>query len=171
MEMSASPPFRGNRAYIGLGSNLGDSLETLRAAARRLAGFGAIAAASPVYETDPVGFEQQPPFLNAALALDTTLAPEALLEALLGVEAEFKRERGVRWGPRTLDLDLLWYAGAVRDGGRLTLPHPRAHEREFVLRPLADIDPGLPLAGSTVAALLAALPPQGVRPTGHPLMP
>src|SRR5262245_44008781 len=169
MEMSASPPFRGNRAYIGLGSNLGDSLATLRAAARRLTDFGAVTAASPVYETDPVGYEQQPPFLNAVLELDTTLEPEALLEALLAVEAEFRRQRGVRWGPRTLDLDLLWYAGAVRDGDRLTLPHPRAHEREFVLRPLADLAPQLPLAGATAAELLAALSPQGVRATGSSL--
>ena len=171
MEMSSSPPFRGNRAYIGLGSNLGDSLATLRAAARRLEDFGSAAAASPIYETDPIGFEQQPPFLNAVLELDTTLSPEALLDALLAVEAEFRRERGVRFGPRTLDLDLLWYDGATRDGERLTLPHPRAHEREFVLRPLAELAPALPLAGATVAELLAALPPQGVRPTGSPLMP
>jgi len=96
MEMSSSPPFRGNRAYIGLGSNLGDSLATLRAAARRLEDFGSVAAASPIYETDPIGFEQQPPFLNAVLELDTTLSPEALLDALLAVEAEFRRERGGR---------------------------------------------------------------------------
>ena len=171
MEMSSSPPFRGNRAYIGLGSNLGDSLATLRAAARRLEDFGSVAAASPIYETDPIGFEQQPPFLNAVLELDTTISPEALLDALLAVEAEFRRERGVRFGPRTLDLDLLWYDGATRGGERLTLPHPRAHEREFVLRPLAELAPALPLAGATVAELLAALPPQGVRATGSPLMP
>jgi 2-amino-4-hydroxy-6-hydroxymethyldihydropteridine diphosphokinase len=164
MEMSSNPPFRGNRAYIGLGSNLGDSLSVLRSATARLAGLGDVLAASPVYETDPVGYEDQPAFLNAVVLLDTTLQPEALLDGLLAVEAEFHRERTVRWGPRTLDLDMLWYEGETRDDERLTLPHPRAHEREFVLRPLADLDPELPLAGSTVGELLRALPAQGVRP-------
>jgi 2-amino-4-hydroxy-6-hydroxymethyldihydropteridine diphosphokinase len=170
MEMSAGPPFRGNRAYIGIGSNLGDSLATLRAAAHRLAELGSIAASSAVYETDPVGHEQQPAFLNAVVALETTLEPEALLDALLAIEADFKRERSIRWGPRTLDLDLLWYRGRTIASPRLTVPHPRAHEREFVLRPLADIDPTLPLDGEPVDRLLAALPAQGVRATGRSLM-
>jgi 2-amino-4-hydroxy-6-hydroxymethyldihydropteridine diphosphokinase len=164
MEMSSSPPFRGNRAYIGLGSNLGDSLETLRGATARLAALGAVRSVSPLYETDPVGLQDQPAFLNAVVLLDTTLPPEALLDALLAIEADFHRERTIRWGPRTLDLDLLWYEGAERDGERLTLPHPRAHERAFVLRPLADLDPDLPLAGSTASELLRRLPDQGVRP-------
>ncbi|MDX6523972.1 MAG: 2-amino-4-hydroxy-6-hydroxymethyldihydropteridine diphosphokinase [Gaiellales bacterium] len=169
MEMSASPPFRGNRAYIGMGSNLGDSLATLRAATVRLGDLGAVVAASPVYETDPVGLESQPVFLNAVVVLDTTLEPIALLDGLLAIEADFHRERTVRWGPRTLDLDLLWYAGRLVDTERLTLPHARAHEREFVLRPLADLAPELPLAGSTAGRLLAGLPGQGVRPTDHRL--
>jgi 2-amino-4-hydroxy-6-hydroxymethyldihydropteridine diphosphokinase len=166
MEMSASPPFRGNPAYIGMGSNLGDSLATMRAATVRLADLGAVLATSPVYETDPVGPRDQPVFLNAVAMLDTTLEPPALLDALLAIEAEFRRERTLRWGPRTLDLDLLWYAGRMLDSERLTVPHPRAHEREFVLRPLADLAPDLPLAGSTAAALLADLAGQGVRATG-----
>ena len=170
MEMSAGPPFRGNRAYIGMGSNMGDSLATLRAAVGRLAELGSVAAASPVYETDPVGYEHQPAFLNAVVALDSALAPETLLDALLAIEADFKRERSIRWGPRTLDLDLLWYAGRTIATPRLTLPHPRAREREFVLRPLADIDPGLPLDGEPVERLLGALPAQGVRATGRSLM-
>lgn len=170
MEMSASPPFRGNSAYIGIGSNLGDSLATLRAATVRMAELGAVLATSPVYETDPVGLEGQPVFLNAVVKLATTLEPLALLDALLGIEADFHRERTVRWGPRTLDLDLLWYAGRLAEGQRLTLPHPRAHEREFVLRPLADLAPDLRLAGSTAAQLLAALPGQGVRATGLALV-
>jgi len=163
MEMSVSPPFRGNRAYIGMGSNLGDSLDLLRSATARLAGLGAVVAASPLYETDPVGYEDQPAFLNAVVLLDTTLEPDDLLDALLAIEAEFHRERTVRWGPRTLDLDLLWYEGVTRSDERLTLPHPRAHEREFVLRPLVDLDPELPLAGSTASELLRRLPNQGVR--------
>ena len=170
MEMSSNPPFRGSRAYIGLGSNLGDSLAVLRSATARLAGLGAVLAASPVYETDPVGYEDQPAFLNAVVLLDTTLEPAALLDGLLAIEAEFHRERTVRWGPRTLDLDLIWFGGLELHDDRLTLPHPRAHEREFVLRPLADIAPQLPLAGATAKGLLEALPAQGVRPTGHTLM-
>jgi len=171
MEMSVSPPFRGNRAYIGMGSNLGDSLDLLRSATARLAGLGAVVAASPLYETDPVGYEDQPAFLNAVVLLDTTLEPDDLLDALLAIEAEFHRERTVRWGPRTLDLDLIWYGGRELRSHRLTLPHPRAHEREFVLRPLADIDPGVMLGGETAGQLLARLAPQGVRRAGCSLMP
>jgi 2-amino-4-hydroxy-6-hydroxymethyldihydropteridine diphosphokinase len=170
MKMSSSPPIRGSRAYIGLGSNLGDSLETLRAATARLASLGAVVDASSVYESDPIGFEAQPAFQNAVVALDTTLKPVQLLNGLLAIEAEFKRERAVRWGPRTLDLDLIWFDGLELDSSRLTLPHPRAHEREFVLRPLVDIAPALPLAGATASRLLEDLPPQGVRGTGRSLM-
>ena len=170
MEMSASAPLRGNRAYVSLGSNLGDSLQTLRQAAAALAGLGAVVAASPVYETDPVGFKEQPAFLNAVVELDTTLEPLPLLDALLAIEADSGRERGIRFGPRTLDLDLIWYDGRRLENDRLTLPHPRAHEREFVLRPLADLAPGIDLRGETVAARLERLEPQGVRATGIPLM-
>ena len=170
MEMSASAPLRGNRAYISLGSNLGDSLQTLRRAAAALGGLGTVVAASPVYETDPVGLREQPAFLNAVVELDTTLEPLPLLDALLVIEAEGGRERGIRFGPRTLDLDLIWYDGRQLDSDRLMLPHPRAHEREFVLRPLADIAPGIDLHGETVATLLERLPPQGVRATGTSLM-
>jgi 2-amino-4-hydroxy-6-hydroxymethyldihydropteridine diphosphokinase len=170
MKMSSSPPLRGSRAYIGLGSNLGDSTETLRAATARLASLGTVVAASPVYESDPVGLEQQPVFQNAVVAIDTGLPPLTLLDGLLAIEAEFKRERTIRWGPRTLDLDLIWYGGQELDGERLTLPHPRAHEREFVLRPLADVAPQILIGDATVAELLAGLPPQGVRATGRGLM-
>lgn len=170
MELSSSPPFRGSRAYIGLGSNLGDSRLTLRAAAARLATLGAVVAASRLYESDPVGYTDQPVFLNAVLVLDTTLEPLALLDRLQAIEAEFKRERGPRWGPRTLDLDVIAYGQIRVAGDRLTLPHPRAHEREFVLRPLAELAPDLPLAGSTVAELLAGLAPQGVRLAAGSLM-
>jgi 2-amino-4-hydroxy-6-hydroxymethyldihydropteridine diphosphokinase len=170
MEMSASAPLRGNRAYISLGSNLGDSLQTLRRAAVALGALGTVVAASPVYETDPVELTEQPAFLNAVVGLDTTLEPLPLLRALLAIETDSGRERGIRFGPRTLDLDLIWYDGLRLESDRLTLPHPRAHEREFVLRPLADIAPGIALRGETVAALLEHLPPQGVRATGTPLM-
>src|SRR4029078_5775756 len=100
---------------------------------------GRIAAASPIYRSLPVGVTDQPPFLNAVAALDTELGPDALLAVLLAVEAPHGRVRDVRWGPRTLDLALVCFGGVVRDDPRLTLPHPRAHEREFVLRPLCDL--------------------------------
>jgi 2-amino-4-hydroxy-6-hydroxymethyldihydropteridine diphosphokinase len=170
MEISASAPLRGNRAYISLGSNLGDSLRTLRQAVVALGGLGAVVAASSVYETDPVGLTEQPAFLNAVVELDTTLEPLPLLDALLAIEADSGRERGIRFGPRTLDLDLIWYDGLQLESDRLTLPHPRAHEREFVLRPLADIAPGMELRGEQVAALLEHLAPQGVRATCTRLM-
>ena len=170
MEMSANAPLRGNRAYVSLGSNLGDSLQTLRQAAAALGGLGAVVAASPVYETDPVGLTEQPAFLNAVVELDTTLEPLPLLDALLAIEAESGRERSIRFGPRTLDLDLIWYDGRRLESDRLTLPHPRAHEREFVLRPLCDIAPDLPLAGRPARDWLAALDPQGVERTGLSLM-
>jgi 2-amino-4-hydroxy-6-hydroxymethyldihydropteridine diphosphokinase len=168
--LSASPPFRVTRAYVGLGSNLGDPAATLRAAASRLAALGRIAGVSQVYETEPVGRVEQPRFRNAVVELETALEPFALLDGLQAVEAQFGRERTIRWGPRTLDLDLLWHGAGSMETPRLTLPHPRAHEREFVLRPLAELAPDLPLAGSTVRELLAALAPQGVRPTGEPLV-
>jgi 2-amino-4-hydroxy-6-hydroxymethyldihydropteridine diphosphokinase len=165
-------PKRVSRAYVGFGGNLGDPAKTLRAAATELGRrAGHVAAASPVYRSDPVGLTDQPPFLNAVAAVDTELEPDALLDVLLAVEAEHGRVRDVRWGPRTLDLDLVAFADLVRDDPRLTLPHPRAHEREFVLRPLCDIAPDLPLAGGRPAReWLAALDPQGVERTALSLM-
>jgi 2-amino-4-hydroxy-6-hydroxymethyldihydropteridine diphosphokinase len=164
-------PNRVSRAYVGFGGNLGDPASTLPAAAPELARRpGWTAAASPLYRSDPVGLTDQPPFLNAVAAVDTELGPEALLDVLLAIEAAHGRVRHVRFGPRTLDLDLIWFGGVVRDDPRLTLPHPRAHEREFVLRPLCDIAPDLPLAGRPAREWLAELDPQGVERTGLSLM-
>jgi 2-amino-4-hydroxy-6-hydroxymethyldihydropteridine diphosphokinase len=164
--MGQRPPLRVTPTYIGLGSNLGDARATLAGAVAALADLGEVASVSALYETDPVGYLDQPPFLNAAARLDTVLEPLELLDALLAIEARFGRERSVRFGPRTLDLDLLVYPGADCESERLTLPHPRLAEREFALRPLADLDPGLDVGGVTVAELLRALAPQGVRPAG-----
>jgi 2-amino-4-hydroxy-6-hydroxymethyldihydropteridine diphosphokinase len=166
-----NPPERVMRAYVGFGANLGDPASTLRSAAVELGrAAGEIAAASPVYRSAPVGVTDQPPFLNAVAAVDTGLSPDALLDVLLAIEAAHGRVREVRWGPRTLDLDLIWYEGVVRDDPRLTLPHPRAHEREFVLRPLCDIAPELPLNGRTAGRWLGELAPQGVEPARLSLM-
>jgi 2-amino-4-hydroxy-6-hydroxymethyldihydropteridine diphosphokinase len=164
-------PKRVSRAYVGFGANLADPATTLRAAAVELArAAGEVAAASPIYRSRPIGLVEQPPFLNAVAQLDTELGPEPLLDVLQAVEAAHGRVRAVHWGPRTLDLDLLWFDGVVRDDPRLTLPHPRAHEREFVLRPLCDLAPDLPLSGRTAREWLEALDPQGVEPAGLSLM-
>jgi len=150
---------------------MADPAQTLRAAAAEVGReAGRIAAASPIYRSLPVGVTDQPPFLNAVAALDTELGPDALLDVLLAVEAAHGRVRDVRWGPRTLDLDLVWFEGVVRDDPRLTLPHPRAHEREFVLRPLCDLAPNLLLHGRTAREWLDSLEPQGVEPAGLSLM-
>ena len=159
-------------AYVAFGANLGEPAETLRAAAVALGRRPGVdlVAGSPIYRTRPIGPPGQPDYANAVARVETTLTADALLDALHAVEAEFGRVRDVRWGPRTLDLDLIWYQGEERADARLTLPHPRAHEREFVLRPLADLDPGLVLRGRRAGDWLAGLDPQGVEATGAALM-
>jgi len=129
------------QALVGLGSNLGDRAATLAGAltALRATAGVEIVAASPVFETAPVGLTEQPAFLNQVVALDTTLAPEALLAATQAIEQTFGRRRLVRWGPRTLDLDLLAYEGETRATERLALPHPRMLERAFVIVPLREL--------------------------------
>ena len=142
-------------AYVGLGSNLGDREATIRAAIAALAG---VVAVSELRETDPVGVTEQPAFLNGAVALETELSARELLESLLAVERELGRERRERWGPRTIDLDLLLYGIETVDEPGLTVPHPRLHERRFALEPLAELDPELVVPGrGRVRDLLAEL--------------
>jgi len=159
-------------AYVAFGANLGEPVETLRAAAVALGRRPGVelVAGSPVYRTRPIGPPGQPDYANAVARVETTHESEALLDVLHAVEAEFGRVRDVRWGPRTLDLDLIWYDGEERTDERLTLPHPRAHEREFVLRPLVDLDPDLVLRGRRAGDWLAGLDPQGVEAVGVALM-
>ena len=159
-------------AYVAFDANLGEPVETLRAAAVALGRRPGVelVAGSPVYRTRPIGPPGQPDYANAVARVETTHEPEALLDVLHAVEAEFGRVRDVRWGPRTLDLDLIWYDGEERTDERLTLPHPRAHEREFVLRPLVDLDPDLVLRGRRAGDWLASLDPQGVEAVGVALM-
>jgi 2-amino-4-hydroxy-6-hydroxymethyldihydropteridine diphosphokinase len=150
------------RAYVGLGSNLGDREATIRAALVELGAAESVevVAVSRLIETEPVGYVDQPRFLNGAAALDTELAPRALLELLLDVEARFGRDRAAvpAEGPRTLDLDLLLYGEARIDEPGLRVPHPRLHERAFVLAPLAELAPGLDVPGKgPIQTLLAGL--------------
>jgi 2-amino-4-hydroxy-6-hydroxymethyldihydropteridine diphosphokinase len=144
------------RAFVGLGSNLGDREATIRAALSRLDG---VLAVSALRETDPVGFEDQPRFLNGVAALETELPPRALLDRLLEVERSLGRTRdGPRFGPRTIDLDLLVYGELELAEPGLTLPHPRLHERRFALEPLAELAPDLVVPGrGPVRDLLAGL--------------
>jgi 2-amino-4-hydroxy-6-hydroxymethyldihydropteridine diphosphokinase len=150
-------------AYIGLGANLGDRMTTLRMAVQRLETLGRITAVSSLYETEPVGYLEQPSFLNAVVALDTALAPADLIGGLLGIERDLGRARSFPNAPRTLDLDLLMVDDVILDTPELILPHPRLHERAFVLVPLAEIAPQLahPGSGMSMRELLHTLPDQG----------
>jgi 2-amino-4-hydroxy-6-hydroxymethyldihydropteridine diphosphokinase len=155
-------------AYLGLGSNLGDRLATLRAALDALAPHVAIQRVSSVYDTAPQLVEDQPRFLNAAAAAGTDLEPLALLHLVKSVEVALGRVPGPRYGPRALDIDLLLVGDLVLSTPELTLPHPRLAERAFALLPLAEIAPELrhPLLGKTIAALAACAPSQDVRRLG-----
>lgn len=158
------------RAVISLGSNLGNRLDTLQGAIDALEDTPGmrVKAVSPVYETEPWGVPagSQPSFFNAVVLVRTTLPPRSLLERAQAVEEAFQRSRtvdGGHWEPRTLDVDIVAYQGVVSRDPALTLPHPRAHERAFVLVPWHDVEPGAEMPGhGPVAALLPALAGQGV---------
>ncbi|NUO73784.1 MAG: 2-amino-4-hydroxy-6-hydroxymethyldihydropteridine diphosphokinase [Frateuria sp.] len=160
------------RAFVALGGNLGDTHAYLRQAFDALAALSQtrLQAHSRIYRTPPWGLQAQPPFLNAVAELGTGLAPHELLDALLDIERSAGRVRdGERWGPRTLDLDLLHMDGVVLHDERLTLPHPRIAGRAFVLLPLAELAADLELPGQgRVGALLAAADAAGciVEPAG-----
>lgn len=128
------------RAFLGLGTNLGDRREHLRTAIGSIAD---LVAVSPVYETDPVGGPEQPAFLNVVAELETSRPPRALLGLCHELERAAGRERRERWGPRTLDVDVLLIDGVRMESDDLTVPHPRMHQRNFVVRPLLDLDPDL----------------------------
>ena len=149
------------RAFIGLGANLGHREATIARAVELVSQAEGvdIVAVSSLRETEPWGPVEQPPYLNGAVEVETELRPRALLEVLLGVERALGRDRsGERWGPRTIDLDLLLYEDVDVDEPGLTVPHPRLHERLFALEPLAELAPDAVVPGlGTVAELLAAL--------------
>jgi len=156
---------------MALGSNLGDRDVHLEFALRALVDLDGVEprVCSPVYETDPVGPGEQPPYLNAVLSLETSLVPAALLEAMLDIEERAGRSRRPdvpRWSSRSLDLDLLLFGDRTIDEPDLKVPHPGLAERAFVLVPLADLAPDLvhPVLGETISSLLARVSREGVRP-------
>lgn len=150
--------------YLGLGTNLGDRLVNLAQAVRSLSGFSSLQAVSPVYETPPWGFTDQPPFLNLAVQIVTNLKPTALLRRLKKIEVQLGRKPSFRYGPRLIDIDILFYGSQVWQSADLVIPHPHLHQRAFVLVPLADLAPWFlhPLLHQTVAELLAQIDASGV---------
>lgn len=153
-------------AYIALGSNLGDRAENLAAARAGMEAGIHIVEASKVYETPPWGYEDQPVFLNQVIKGETELSPEPLLTFLKDLEGQMGRRKTVRYGPRVIDLDILFYDDLIYESPRLTVPHPRLSERAFVLVPLAEIAPDLrhPVLGVTVKQLLEQVDASGIRP-------
>jgi 2-amino-4-hydroxy-6-hydroxymethyldihydropteridine diphosphokinase len=154
---------------FSVGSNMGDRLANLQAGVeglRRTPGVDVVAVSS-VYETDPVGGPEQPAFLNAVVVVDTELTPEALLASVQDIEDTAGRVREERWGPRTLDVDLLVVGAQTRNDENLQLPHPRVAERAFVLVPWAEVDPDFEVVDvGRVCELAAAVGTDGVRPSG-----
>ncbi|MCU0278979.1 MAG: 2-amino-4-hydroxy-6-hydroxymethyldihydropteridine diphosphokinase [Candidatus Nanopelagicales bacterium] len=155
------------RVALSIGANLGDSLEALQFAVDELATLGKIVAVSEVYHTDPVGGPEQPAYLNAVVVVETDRSPSDVLAVAHRAEQGKGRTREVRWGARTLDVDVLVYGDQTSDDPVLTLPHPRASQRAFVMIPWAAIDPDFRLPdGRTVADVRRLLDDDGVRPTG-----
>jgi 2-amino-4-hydroxy-6-hydroxymethyldihydropteridine diphosphokinase len=151
-------------AYLGLGGNLGDPIHAMAEALRALDADAQtrVVAVSPVFRTPPWGPVEQPPFMNACARIETARSAQALLALCLSVEAALHRDRSVRWGPRTVDLDVLDFGGESVRSERLTLPHPRMGERAFVLVPLAEIAPAFSVEGMGVAVRLAGLDTTGI---------
>jgi len=153
-------------AFIALGTNLGERLTNLRAAIAALSPQITVLTESHVYETPPWGYEDQPAFLNMVVKAETDLEPESLLTYLKQIEAQLGREKSVRWGPRLIDLDILFYDNLVIDTPPLVIPHPRLHERAFVLVPLADVASEFvhPVLGEFVWELLLKADMSGIEP-------
>ena len=151
--------------YLGLGSNVGRREATLRQAIALLAQSVRCVRVSPVYETEPVDYTDQPWFLNLVVEAETDMSPTQLLARVARIERDLGRVRTIPKGPRTIDIDILFFGDAVVRTARLRIPHARIAERRFVLAPLADLAPGLrhPVTGETVREMLQAAPPQNLR--------
>lgn len=151
--------------YLALGSNLGNRLTNLRAAVEALRPEVLVLAESGIYETPPWGYTEQPAFLNMALKAETNLEPRALLKHLKDIEAGLGREKGFRYGPRKIDLDILFYEDLIFNEETLVIPHPRLQERAFVLVPLADVGADIthPVLHKTVAEMLAGVDAGAIR--------
>ncbi|HEX3034160.1 MAG TPA: 2-amino-4-hydroxy-6-hydroxymethyldihydropteridine diphosphokinase [Thermodesulfobacteriota bacterium] len=145
--------------FVGIGSNLGNRAENCATAIREMSNFAKISAVSSIYETEPVGRENQPDFINCITKIETGLSPYELLLSLLSVENKLGRKHTQKWGPRIIDLDILFYDDLIVDSGELTIPHPRAHLRRFVLEPLSEIAPDFvhPTLKVSVSKLLEGL--------------
>ena len=154
------------RATLGLGGNIGDPVQAMAEALRALdaRADSRVIAVSRLYRTPPWGKTDQDWFFNSCALVETALAPEALLDTCLDIERMMKRERKERWGPRTIDIDVLTFEGVKQSGGRLELPHPRMTGRGFVLMPLADVAPTLDVEGRTVADWLRNVDVNGIEP-------
>lgn len=152
--------------YLGLGTNLGDRAANLQAAVAGLSARMVITAVSPIYQTPPWGVTDQPNFLNVCLAAQTDLSPDELLAFLKNLETELGRQPTKRWGPRLIDIDILFYANQLIETENMIVPHPRLAERAFVLRPLADIAPNFvhPALGETIADLSEKVGDDEIRP-------
>ena len=163
------PTETGAGAYLGLGGNVGDPVASMAEALRRIDAYPdcRVTAVSRLYRTPPWGKTDQDWFFNAAAAVRTALAPEALLDLCLDIERAMKRVRAERWGPRTLDIDILAYDALGLSAPRLELPHPRMTERAFVLMPLADIAPDLTIAGKPVTGWLESVGGEGIEVVGE----
>ncbi len=144
------------KTYISVGSNIGNRLENCRKAVSAVAEIARVTAVSSVYETEPVGPKDQPDFINCAVEIETDFPPRKLLAELLSIEDSLGRVRKERWRERAVDLDIIFYGSLVMHSDDLTIPHPRAHLRRFVLKPLAEIDPAFvhPVFGASVSELL-----------------
>ncbi len=156
------------KVYLALGSNLGDREKNLEEARERIAAFVSITRVSSIYETEPVGVKEQPWFLNQVLAGTTILSPIDLLRRVKKIETEMGRTEGIRFGPRPIDIDILFYDRVIELSPILTIPHPRLHERAFVLTPLAEIAPELihPRLRVPIRTLLDRLEsPEDVKPS------
>lgn len=148
-----------HKIYLGLGTNLGDRSANLQAAIEALSPKIQVLAQSPIYQTPPWGYTEQADFLNLVLFAETSLRPRQLLRYVKGIEKQVGRTATFRWGPREIDIDILFFDDLVFDSRKLTIPHPRVHERAFMLVPLADLDPDLrhPVSGKTVQEQLAEI--------------